>query len=74
MGPPGFQKGVVAAPKKSNLEQLMENFGMSHTLQNEDFRNQNLHTNGVLRLLTTKVENITTHNKMLESQISQISH
>lgn len=45
----------------------MENFVVTQTRQNNDFRNQNLHTNEELRQLATKIENLDTHNKMLES-------
>lgn len=45
---------------------------MNQTRQNEDVKNQNLHTNEVLRQLTSKVYTMATHNKMLETQISQV--
>lgn len=45
----------------------MENFVMTQTRQNNDFRKHNLHTNEVLRKLTTKIEKKFTHNKMLET-------
>lgn len=63
--PPKFQgkKGVVVAPQKCNLEMLMENFVMTQTHQYKDYKNQNLHTNDVLRKLASKVDIMATHNK-----------
>lgn len=69
MGQPGFQKGIVVAPKISNLELLMENFVATRAFENEDFGNKNFHTNEVLMKVSTKLESIATHNKMLETQI-----
>lgn len=45
----------------------------TQTLLNEEFKNQNLHINEVLRQLNTKVDGITTYSKMLETQISQVA-
>lgn len=73
MGPPSYQQGVVVAPKKSNLEVSMENFVVVQTYKNEEFMNQNLHTNKVLMQLSTRVESISTHTKMLETWISQVA-
>lgn len=72
MGPPSFQKAMIISSKKSNLEILMENFLMMQTRQNDDFRNHNLHTNEVLQQLTIKIELVATHNKMLETYITQV--
>lgn len=55
---------------RSHLEFMMENFVTMQTNKNEEFRNQNLHINVVLRQLTTKVESLAIHNKMLETWIS----
>lgn len=71
-GTTGFPKCVVVTPKKSNLELIIENFAVTQTCLNEEFENQNLHTNEVLRKLTTRVESAATNNKMLDTQISQV--
>lgn len=73
MGPSGFQKVMPTEPKKSKLELLMENFVMMQTRQHDEFRNQNLITNEELRQVTTNIDNVATHNKMFETQISQVS-
>lgn len=67
-----FQKLWLFAPLKSNLGLLMENVLMTQTHRHNEFRNKNLHTNEVLGELTTKVENIYIHNKLLETQIYQV--
>lgn len=51
----------------------MENFILSQTQQNNEFMNQNIHTNELLKQLANKVEAMSTHNKMLETQISQVA-
>ncbi|XP_045831180.1 uncharacterized protein LOC123922508 [Trifolium pratense] len=65
--PPGFQKqmGQQAAtqpPKKSNFDLMMDKF-----------LNQNIHTNELVKQLSNKVDALATHNKMLETQISQVA-
>lgn len=52
---------------------MMENFVLTHTRQNDGFRNKNLLTNEAFRQLNTKVTNVVTHTKMLETQISQVA-
>ncbi|XP_058764753.1 uncharacterized protein LOC131638223 [Vicia villosa] len=74
--PPGYQKAPFAAPnvpRKSNLELMMENFIATQTQTNKDFINQNVHTNEQIKQLATKVDALATHNKMLETQISQVA-
>ncbi|XP_039685657.1 uncharacterized protein [Medicago truncatula] len=73
--PPGFQgqRGAPVAPKKSNLELMMENFVLTQTQQNKEFMNQNIHTNELIKQLAHKVDSMATHNKMLETQISQVA-
>jgi hypothetical protein len=65
---------------KSNLEIMMENFILCQTQQNKEFMNQNtqlmnqnIHANELIKQLANKVEAIATHNKMLETQISQVA-
>lgn len=48
---------------------MMENFVATQMSQNKDFKNQNIHISEVLRQLSTKVDGISTHSKMLETQI-----
>ena len=74
--PSGFQgqRGAPVAPKKSNLELMMENFILAQAQQNKEFMNQNVHTNELIKQLTHKVDSMATHNKMLETQISQVAH
>ncbi|XP_058785071.1 uncharacterized protein LOC131659980 [Vicia villosa] len=74
--PPGYQKAPFAAPnvpRKSNLEIMMENFIATQTQTNKDFIIQNVHTNEQIKQLATKVDALATHNKMLETQISQVA-
>jgi len=73
--PPGFQgqRGAPVALKKSNLELMMENFVLAQTHQNKEFMNQNVHTNELIKQLAHKVDSMATHNKMLETQISQVA-
>lgn len=70
MGPPGLHTGIVVFPNKSNLELIIENLVVTHSRQNEDIMNQNLHANEVLKHLTTMVESIDTHTNFLDTQIS----
>ncbi|CAJ2679749.1 unnamed protein product [Trifolium pratense] len=65
--PPGYQKqGAQPAapypPRKSNFDIMMEKF-----------LNQNIHTNELVKQLATKVDALATHNKMLETHISQVA-
>ncbi|XP_058745975.1 uncharacterized protein LOC131618833 [Vicia villosa] len=74
--PLGYQKAPLAdpnVPRKSNLELMMENFIATQTQTSKDFLNQNIHTNEKIKQLATKVDALATHNKMLETQISQVA-
>ncbi|KAK2393252.1 hypothetical protein QL285_055218 [Trifolium repens] len=75
--PPGYnQKAAPVAPnvpQKSNLELMMENFILAQTQQNKEFINQNIHTNELIKQLANKFDAMATHNKMLETQISQVA-
>ena len=51
----------------------MENFILAQSHQNKDFLNQNSHTNELIKQLTNKVVDMATHNKMLETPISQMA-
>src|SRR4030042_5076350 len=61
------------APQKFNLELLIENFVLGQTKQNQELKNQTGFLNDSLTKLTSKVDSIVTHNKMLENQISQVA-
>lgn len=51
----------------------MESFISAQTQQNKEFLNQYIHINELITQLGTKVDSMITHNKMLETQISQIA-
>ncbi|AES66466.1 hypothetical protein MTR_2g071670 [Medicago truncatula] len=46
---------------------------MGQTKQNQEFKNQTEFLNDSLIKLTSKVDSIVTHNKMLDTQISQVA-
>ncbi|CAJ2638232.1 unnamed protein product [Trifolium pratense] len=71
--PPGFQKPAQNAPRKSNLELMMENFIAIQTQTNKEVLNQNIHTNEQIKQLTSNLAILATHNKMLETQIAQVA-
>jgi cell shape-determining protein MreC len=59
---------------------MMETFIASQAQTNKDFLNQNLHTNEQfkhtneqIKQLTSKLDILATHNRMLETQISQVA-
>ena len=60
-------------PPKPSLEKIVENFITAQAQQNKEFLNQNIHVNEMITQLGTKVDQIVTHNKMLETQISQVA-
>jgi hypothetical protein len=81
--PLGFQKPAYPAqntPRKFNLELMMENFIAAQTQTNintgeqlKQFLNQNIHTSEQIKQLTSKLDVLATHNRMLETQISQVA-
>ncbi|XP_050877733.1 uncharacterized protein LOC127081527 [Lathyrus oleraceus] len=64
---------MQVVPQKPNLEKIMENFISAQTQQNKEFLNEDIPVNELITQLGTKVDSIITHNKMLETQISQIA-
>jgi len=60
-------------PQKSSLELLMENYVMNQSKQLQELKNQTRILNDSLVKLTSKVDSVATHNKMLEIQISQVA-
>lgn len=51
----------------------MENFISAQTQQNKEFMNQNIRINELITQLGNKVDFMVTHNKMLETQITQVA-
>ena len=51
---------------------MVENF-ITQAQTNKEFLNQNIHTSEKIRQLVNKVDALATHNKMLETQISQVA-
>ncbi|XP_050896353.1 uncharacterized protein LOC127103109 [Lathyrus oleraceus] len=51
----------------------MENFINAQAQQNKEFANQNAHTSELTKQLSNKVDVMATHNKMIETQISQVA-
>ena len=64
---------MQVVPPKPNLEKTMDNFISAQTQQNKEFLNKNIHINELITQLGNKVDQIVTHNKMLESHISQVA-
>ncbi|XP_058725551.1 uncharacterized protein LOC131596831 [Vicia villosa] len=67
-------------PRKSNLEIMIESFIVSQSQINKGFENQNIHTNeqmkqtnDQLKHLSNKIDALATHNKTLETQITQVA-
>jgi len=60
-------------PQKSNLELLLENFLIGLSKQNQELINQTGFLKDSLAKLSSKVDSICTHQKMLETQISQVA-
>ena len=51
----------------------MENYVINQSKQLQEFKTQTEFLNDSLVKLTSKVDSIATHNKMLETQISQVA-
>ena len=64
---------MKVVPLKPNLEKIMESFISAQTYENKKFLNQNIHVNELVTQLETKVDQIITHNKILETQISHVA-
>jgi len=72
IAPPGFanKQGV---PQKSSWEILLEKYVMDQSKQFQELKNQTGFLNDSIVKLTSKVDSISTHQKMLETQISQVA-
>ena len=60
-------------PQKSDLELLLENLVLDNTRHNQEFKIQAGILNDSLERLSSKVDSLCTHNKMLETQIPQVA-
>jgi len=69
--PPGYANNQRVL-QKSSLELLLENCLMDQSKHYEEHKNQTGFLNDSLTKLTLKVDSIATHNKMLETQFSQV--
>jgi uncharacterized coiled-coil protein SlyX len=70
--PPGYANNQ-RVPQKSSLELLMESYVMNQSKQLQERKNQTGFLNDSLAKLTSKVDSISTHTNMLETQISQVA-
>jgi hypothetical protein len=68
MAPPGYTHNQ-RVPPRSSLEILMKNYVIYQTKQLQELKNQIGILNDSLSKLNTKVESISTHTEMLETQI-----
>jgi len=55
------------------LELLLENYAMNQSKEIQELKNQTEFLNDSISNLTSKVDSIATHNKMLETHISQVA-
>ncbi|KEH29546.1 hypothetical protein MTR_4g045590 [Medicago truncatula] len=60
-------------PQKSSLEILLEKHAMEQSKQFQELKNQTGSLNDSFVKLTSKVDSIATHTRMLETQISQVA-
>jgi len=70
--PPGFANNQ-RVPQKSDLELLIENLELDNARHNQEFKIKVGILNDSLVRLSSKVDSLFTHNKMLETQISQVA-
>jgi len=70
--PPGYANNQ-GVPQKSSLEILLEKCVMDQSKQFQELKNQTGFLNDSVVKLTSKVDSICTHQKLLETQISQVA-
>jgi len=70
--PPGYENNQRVLQKFS-LELLLENCLMDQSNRYEELKNQIGFLNDSLTKLTSKVDSVATHNKILETQFSQVA-
>lgn len=51
----------------------MKNFMNAQAQQNKEFAHKSAHTSELMKQLSNKFDAMATHNKMLETQISQVA-
>ncbi|WJX45921.1 hypothetical protein P8452_32768 [Trifolium repens] len=66
-----MMENFIAAQAQTN--KMMENFIAAQVQTNKDFLNQNIHTSEQIKKLNNKLDVLATHNRMLETQISQVA-
>jgi len=64
---------LVGVPQNSDLELLLENLVLDNTRHNQEFKIQAGILNDSLDRLSSKVDSLCTHKKMLETQIPQLA-
>ena len=70
--PPGFANNQRVS-QKSDLELLIENFELDNIRHNQEFKVKAGILNDSLNRLSANVDSLSTHNKMLETQIPQVA-
>ena len=70
--PPGYANNQRVS-QKSSLKILLEKYVMDQSKQFQELKNQNGFLNDSIVKLTSKVDSISTHQKILEAQISQVA-
>ncbi|KEH37973.1 hypothetical protein MTR_2g055140 [Medicago truncatula] len=60
--------------QKSNIELLMENYFLEQSEEVQELKDQTRLLNDSLATLTSKVDSISTHNKISETELSQVVH
>jgi hypothetical protein len=70
--PPGYSNNQEV-PQKSSMEPLMENYVINQSKQLQELKTRTGFLNDTLVKLTSKVDSISTHTRMLETQISQVA-
>jgi len=70
--PPGFANNQ-GVPQKSSLEILLEKYVIDQSKQFQELKKQTGILNDSIIELTSKVDSISSHQKMLETQISQVA-
>ena len=70
--PPSYANNQ-RVPQKSSLEILLEKYVLDQSKQFQKLKNQTGFLNDSLFKLTSKVDSIATHTKMLETQTSQVA-
>ncbi|XP_058774816.1 uncharacterized protein LOC131649088 [Vicia villosa] len=64
---------MQVVPPRPSFRETVEKFILAQTQQNKEFHNQNNHIIDLITKLGTEFDQVITHNKMLETQISQIA-